>query len=89
MSENNTPIQRLRGLTLNSTTDGTSFNIESAGDGDVTLAPENPNATPDGPNNKRTLSLKSLDLNLKRGEYYFPDPDEQRQFRDAVDDLTN
>ena len=89
MSEQTPPMERIRGITLNSTSDGVPFSMEPAGGGEVTLVPENPNDAPDGPNQNRTLSLKSLELNLKRGEYYFPDPDEQRRFRNAVDELTD
>jgi len=89
MSEQTPPMERLRGITLKSTSDGIPFSIEPAGSGEVTLSPKNPNDAPDGPNENRTLSLKSLELNLKRGEYYFPSPDEQDRFNDAVDDLTN
>lgn len=80
-------MARIRGITLKSTSDGVPFSLEPAGGDEVTLVPEQPEGQADGPAGDRTLSLKSLELNLRRGEYYFPDPDEQRQFRDAVDEL--
>jgi hypothetical protein len=89
MTEQTPPTERIRGITLKSTSDGIPFSMEPAGNDEVTLVPEKPNDTPDGPIQNRTLTLKWLELNLTRGEYYFPDPDEQRRFRNAVDELTN
>lgn len=88
MSEADTPpMARLRGITLKSTSDGVPFTMEPAGRGEVRLVPKDPEQVADEPTNKRTLSLKSVKSNLKRGEYYFPDPDEQNQFNAVLDEL--
>lgn len=83
------PVERLDGVTIVSTVAAHVFKIEPSSDDELTLVPQGDDLS-DEPGNERTLSLKSLDLNLRRGEYYFPKQAGQDRFnevRDAASDL--
>lgn len=89
MSNVKPPIQRLRGITIKSTTDGVAYTLEPAGRDELKLVPEDTEGTPDGPAGRHELSVKSLKANLKRGAYYFPDPDDHHVFNSVAETLEN